>query len=301
MRLHFLNYYPAFVLAVVCQPTLLTCQSAGLSQEPSRIAAPFAEFSRHPAEPTALGRVDDGVNQTIELGIASQFDATHSASNSAGQLQSSLRRRGQQPPLSLGAPMAGTSAQRPIASGASARPSYLINARPLFRTARGGAVQSLNKQDSSVGKTSKVIGQMGVRGSYSGQADEAKRFGKQERSVAREHKNELLRRKLPGDVPSNFIEARGRDSFERLEDPFWAPSRASFEWFTIKALFDQPCGDSCGFRATMGAAPSRREPRNLEQLGAVPEARYPATIPSQVGRQLNPMEGINAGHPTKLY
>jgi len=132
---------------------------------------------------------------------------------------------------------------------------------------------------------------------YSVQAGLISGLNQKDGTFAEARENRRLQR-LIGYDPSAAIEDSGRSGFERLEDPFWAQSRASFEYIMIKAEFDQPCGDSCGFRRRMTAGPSVREAKKLDRLSDVPDARVPA--PAEI-QQPSSRAGTGFVYPTKPY
>jgi hypothetical protein len=124
-------------------------QSSGIRENSYKPRTPFADVSGHPRDSSPLGTVDGGVNQSIGLDGAGQFEGAQSRTAGLDQLQPSPRGGGQRSGLALsGGFSADAGARRfippqayakPSYTQAYTRPSYMASPRMTMQTADGGS------------------------------------------------------------------------------------------------------------------------------------------------------------------
>ena len=274
MNLRFLNQL-IIAAAIVGSAAYLSAQ--GVRQRSYKMAAPFASVSRHASDSSALGRVDGGVNQTVELGITGQSDAMDSASPGLDQIQSSSRQAGQRSAASSRGAITSRGSQRSMSSQGYASVPMAGGTRSPRQRSFGTPFLAPNNQ-SAPGKLSpSALDLRGVPRLQTNRLDAAKRSAGSRRNYLQPGNNVPRSKRGAENEDISTIQEGGQNPLERLQDPFLAPSTAGFEGSKGGFEFERPCGDTCGLRAAAPSEPAAGESRGRRRLADVPDAQSTAT------------------------
>jgi len=276
MHLRLLNHFAVFAVFVGCQATSLHAQEA--QQHAYKPAIPFASLSRQASASSSLGRVDDGVDQSIGGGSFGQIDASASGSMGLDQMRSPGA-GGQRSAHSSLSSANGAGTQRLIKFQTNQAPPGATGMRSSGQTSSAASLLSPNKQSTSMGGNSNAPSVRVISGQRPSQVDAMKRFAKSKRMSARAGSDDYQVKGVKDATLPTFDS--DQKPFERLGDPFLAPSTASFEGFTKSFGFEPSCGDACSLRATTAGERSAGESfdgesKRRRRRGELPDDQSPA-------------------------
>jgi len=250
-------------LAIASQTALSDAQ--GSRQKGYTSSAPFAELSHRPNGAPSLGSIDDSVSLTVEQDVTAQVDTWQSGSTGLDQVQSS-RPGGKMSALASSGAIPNGRPTRPVPSQSPAR-SMNIGGQGL--PAQSAAGLSLLSQGAATGISPNAL----ATPRLSATARRSTVY-KRNRVAPTSY---IHRQTAARNAGSSFLQDNQTNSFERLQDPFFAASRANFEGFTKVYEFERACGGACNLRVKGPGEPDRSDSRRERQLPDIPEAQMPET------------------------
>lgn len=281
-------------------------QSSGIRENSYKPITPFADVGRHTRDTSPLGAIDGGVNQSIDLGAAVQFDGAQSRTAGLDQLQPSPRAGALRSALAGSRAFGGDAGALRLLSSQPAtragyfqpylRPSYLLNARkrdtvgdPLRGTGNGRGPS----QGTATLLARSQAGRIRSGASLTGSVAAVEHSRRNPKNTPRKMSGfgvsaqmgtsgtEQTKRGEDADSPSGTQNAM-QSPFERIGDPFRSASATGFDGFGARSTFDRACGDACGFRSRGGIDAFGDESRQRRRAGEMPEDRVPdARVPDK--------------------